>query len=179
MELPEQMARILQPHLVGSVSNDRAVLRDDKSGMTFQIAEMPKSARVIRIEKLQHLSGLADGRDLKRICDYLLVVASAGQDQVDAVFVEMKRTIGFDTLPREQLRRSGPLLEYLLSVCAVEFGRATEVRRRYVLVGEKLHKTFDKQPIRVTGAGASEEEYEGITIAILHGAGCRYQRMVN
>lgn len=103
MELPEQMARILQPHLVGSVSNDRAVLRDDKSGMTFQIAEMPKSARVIRIEKLQHLNGLADGGDLKRICDYLLVGARDDQDGVDVVLVEMKQS----TSSRFELRVLG------------------------------------------------------------------------
>ena len=47
--------------------------------------------------------------------------SQGGQDQ--AVFVELKKTLDEDqSRAMEQLRRSLPLLDYLLSVCRIHFG---------------------------------------------------------
>ncbi len=119
MDLPQQMAHILQSRLVKQVENGTVLLRDRQSNMTFEVTGMPHSAETVRIEKLGHLAGLADGGNLKRVCDYALFARSDSRANVDIVLLEMKKTIGNMPDGKEQLRRSKPILDYLLGVCAV------------------------------------------------------------
>ncbi len=108
---------------------------------------------------------------MKQVCDYLLVYALNGDNY--AVLIELKKTLSNDTSYREQLRRSLPFLEYLRSVCDIEYGNETDhsdVRVRYFCIGEKLSPKFDKQPVKVGPDRIFEpEEYGNITINTLVG----------
>lgn len=99
--------------------------------------------RIMAPKALNHLSSLK-GKCKKR-CDYLIVVQSDGTDYV--VFVEMKKTLneGNKANGMEQLRRSLPLWDYLLSVCKIECEIAPDVSVKYVLIAE-AEKTLDLGP---------------------------------
>ena len=136
--------------------------------VTVSAPSIPVAA--IRLSKSSHLPVLKDGA-WKRVCDYLLVYAFDGIEY--AVFVELKKTISDDNRPKEQLRRSLPFLEYLRSVCDIEFGNETahsNVRIRFFRIGEKLSPRFDKQFVKVgPDRILKREEYESITINTLIG----------
>ncbi len=131
--------------------------------VTVDTASVPVTA--VRLNKASHLSILKDG-SCKRVCDYLLIYALDGENS--AVFVELKKTLSDERKAKEKLRRSLPFLEYLRSVCAVEFGKETTNSRisiRYFRIGEKLSARLDKQSVRVgPNRVFRREEYENITI---------------
>ncbi len=127
-------------------------------------------------ERVGHSSGLRDGH-WKRVCDYLLVVEAG--ERLHAVFIELKktlkdipsRTVGHrarpDLKPRDQLRRSTPLLAYLRAVCEVESGDggAGSIATRYFIVAEKRSQKLDKQPVRTPPASrVGSEQFENLTI---------------
>ena len=113
--------------------------------MEVEVVALPPEVTVIAVEKLGSLSGLKGGEWLKR-CDYLLIFSHGGQEH--AVFVELKRTLDEDrSQAMEQLRRSLPLLHYLLSVCKIHFGGVTSrIGVRYLLIGERMKAHFDRRP---------------------------------
>ena len=91
----------------------------------------------IHLEKVGHVSGLRDGAPGRKICDYALLAESG--DGIHATLIELKSARNDEEEPREQLRRSLPVLEYLRSACDVE--RGTDGTRKmsveYALVFEK------------------------------------------
>ena len=130
------------------------------------------AATVVHLEKTSHLSALAEGRQSKwlRICDYLII-----DDQglaYDATLIELKKslTMGNRDQGFEQLRRSLPILEYLLSVCAVECGRSWQRKVKYVLIAEKYADRFDQRRTRPQPPDSHKELHEGVEVSVLVGA---------
>lgn len=75
--------------------------------------------------------------------------------------------------PRDQLRRSLPLLEYLRSVCGIEYERRLGeygIQMHYWIIFAKRTRTLDRQPVHVDPARRPRiEEYKGITIRTVVG----------
>lgn len=167
MALADQLAAILKQNLLklegegGSIS-----LQEESAEMCVRVAPLPVPAAVIRIDRAGHLPGLREGRPWTRICDYLLVFEIGNVSH--AVFVELKKTWTDKQRPKEQLRRSLPILEYLRSACRIEHRSASSespVTVSYLLVCEKGSTRLDKQPVRADPAARIREEtYEDITI---------------
>ncbi|MYG40220.1 MAG: hypothetical protein F4201_05320 [Nitrospira sp. SB0677_bin_15] len=81
------------------------------------------------------------------------------------MFIELKKTLGGNRHPKEQLRRSRPLLGYLLAVCRIESRETIPTpSMSYVLIGERINERLDKQPVKSRPGKIEEERYEGINI---------------
>ena len=132
--------------------------------MRVTVVGVPASVAAIRLERVGHASKL--GHPYKKICDYLLVIEH--EHSTHALFVELKKTWTTNLKPREQLRRSLPILEYLCSVCEVEHGtieRRARMSVTYAIVFERFNERLDKQRVRADPkARVSREEYEGIAV---------------
>ena len=166
MALAHQLAAILEENLLKLEGKGGSISLQEKSAeMCVKVAPLPAPAAAIRIDRARHLPGLRDG-PWKRICDYLLVCETGNVSH--AVFVELKKTGSDEQKPREQLRRSLPILEYLRSACRIEYGPASSespVTVSYLLVCEKGGMRLDKQPVRADPAARIHREaYENITI---------------
>ena len=83
------------------------------------------------------------------MCDYLLIVKSDRGSHV--IFIELKKTLTpkRKEVAKEQLRRSLPLLDYLLSVCKIEDSSIERARptTNYVIIAERL-KRIAKESVR-------------------------------
>ena len=152
MTLASGLVNVLKPdRLASAASGGDIVLRDGQSRMEVHIVDAPATATAVRLERIGHSSGLRDG-PWKRVCDYLLVVESG--ERTDAIFIELKKTLSEEIPPRDQLRRSAPLLEYLRAVCEVESGNgaAGSVSRRFFIVAERGGRRLDKQSVKTEPA---------------------------
>ena len=110
MDLVRQLAAILKEDLLEPTEESGGISLWERSArMRVEIVGLPWPRAVVRIERTGHLPGLRNG-PWKRICDYLLIF-EIGND-VHAVFVELKKTSTNEQRPKEQLRRSLPILEY-------------------------------------------------------------------
>ena len=137
---------------------------EEQPDMVVVVSGVPDPITTIQFtRKFGHLSILKTG-DWKKICDYLLIYQN--EDAHHAMFIELKKTLGGDHRPKEQLRRSRPLLEYLLAVCRIESREAIPTpMMSYVLIGERINERIDKQPVKRTSSGKiGEELHEEINI---------------
>ena len=161
------LTRLLQGKGRVSPSADGiVVLEESQAGMRVEISNPPETLVAINVEALGHLSNLNEG-EWNRICDYLLVAQY--DDEVFACLVELKTTLTNERDPREQLRRSLPIWEYLRSACEVECqssrGWPSSFVVSYSLVAAKRSPRLDKQPVRRLPSDWPEEElHENITI---------------
>lgn len=136
---------------------------ENRPDMIVVVSGVPTSLTTIQFaRKFGHLSVLKTG-DWKKICDYLLIYQNG--EAYHAMFIELKKTLGGNRHPKEQLRRSRPLLEYLLAVCRIESREAIPTpSMSYVLIGERINERLDKQPVKSRPGKIEEERYEGINI---------------
>ncbi len=139
--------------------------KNEEVDMTVEIVRAPDTVTTIRLDQVGHVSALT-GKGWQQICDYLLVAQS--DDRYHAIFVELKKTLRRETRPREQLRRSLPLLHYLLSAFNVDRGLmlpASEFVVNYFLIGQQWSLKWDKPRRRMERASIFEtEEYKSIWI---------------
>lgn len=164
VSLSDCLQKILKGNVLENVAsgNNGVKLKEPGAKMSVQITDIPPLITAIRLRKVSHLSCLKDGK-LKQICDYLLITQINGNDY--ALFVELKKTLTEENKPKEQLRRSLPLLDYLLSVCRVECGNAPKVLIKYAIIAEKFSERLDKQKTRVTPSKpVSKEKYKAINV---------------
>ncbi len=132
-------------------------LREKSANMRVKVVGLSESVTAIRLgstaRRLSHIGYLKDGTR-KKICDYLLLGKIGGEEH--AIFIELKKNLGSSGNPEEQLLRSLPLLEYLLSVCDVEKGRkATRPRICYALVFDDIRLL--KPSLRPNPSGMIDE----------------------
>ena len=164
------LKEILDPKALTPPAPDGHVKLRDRA-MEVQVVELPPDLTAIRMEKLGRLRGLRDGAWMQ-ICDYLLVFSQEGKNQ--AVFVELKKTLNGDrSKAMEQLRRSLPFLDYLLSVCEIHFAREPgETAVRYLLIGERVRSRFDRRPSVNPDPERNlvTQEYKNITISTFVGS---------
>lgn len=181
MDLIGQFSTILKKdRLEPAEEGGSVILREKSAKMRVEIVGVPRRRAVVRIERTGHLPGLRDG-PWKRICDYLLIFET-GND-VHAVLVELKKTFRKDDdEPKEQLRRSLPILEYLRTACRIQHGSAlneSPVTVSYVLICEKRSMRLDKQPVRSDPAArVHEETYKDITIRTFIGTSVPLRALV-
>lgn len=161
MAINSVLERVLKEDVVETPSGDNTITlreRNDNVNMKVKVVELSEPVTAIRMNKLSHLSALREKSDWNKICDYLLIVKSDGG--IHAVFIELKKDLAQKKKASEQLRRSPPLLEYLLSVCKIEDNRIniTRLNTNYFIIGEKLGKRIAKQSPRVDRNKMIEKE---------------------
>ena len=192
MALISQLSTILREKFIQHRRAPRGsvTLQDSQSDMEVKLIRVPMpflaipmSSEPIRGKRTNldpsHLPALQDRGDLKKICDYLLIGQSDDSDY--AIFVELKKTLrAEEERPKEQLRRSLPILDYLLSVCAVEHGSGEHnLTIRYILIAEQSIDTLNKQ--RVQGEEAEkvqEETYKSAQITTFVGTSMNFATLV-
>lgn len=173
MPLHSQLEKVLKEDRLSTTSdtsNNLITLMEKQASMKVGVTQVPTTTATIIMSKISHLPALKDG-PWKKICDYLLIYQN--EEAFHAIFIELKKTLieekktpDGDDRPKEQLRRSRPLLEYLLAVCSVESREAIPPpSMSYVLISERINEKFDKQRVKRTASGKIDEEsYEGINI---------------
>ena len=172
MTLNTQMEGALDERIIraSAITGSSVTLREKSAKMRVRLVGLSDPFTAIRMGsgkgKLSHSPSLKDGPG-KKICDYLLIAQIDGADH--AVFVELKKSLGSKGDPEEQLLRSRPLMDYLLSVCDVEEGRSvSRPTVSYVIVYERIR--LDKSPIRPDTTGKIDEiRYKSIDIKRFQG----------
>lgn len=170
MGLARELAGVLKPAVLLSSESDEVELEDGQSGMKVRLLGLPARFIVVHLETVGHSGHLRDrGAEhrghLRRACDYLLVVES--DDDVHLILIELKETLR-DDKPKDQLRRSIPLRDYLRSVCRVEYEQAQDAYQtsvHYCIVCEKISKKLDKRRVRAAPEQVVRaENYKDITV---------------
>ena len=159
------LRQIVKEDKLSLPTNDGSVVLREKDVMKVDLSDLTSDAVAVRLDRMGKLSGLRDDRWQQSLCDYLIV--NRVGDQVCVLFVELKRALHQDDRVRafEQLRRSLPLLKYLCTACAIQFGSDdNRLCVRYVLVAEKGNTSFDKQGVRPRRS-LQPVQHEDITIA--------------
>ena len=165
--LADQIGPIMKDTALVPVRNGSVELHEPNV-MKVVVEGVPVGARVINMRKIGSLKGIRDGV-WKRICDYLVIWGTGDGDE--AVFVELKKTLA-DARGREQLLRSLPYLDYLRSLCRIEYGPGMSPARlptRYVLIGKRTSEHLAKQRVS-RGHSLPDASHEGITIRQLVGS---------
>ena len=165
------LTRILRPeHLAGEpTQEDEITLRECQAKMSVKITDVSSSYTTIRLTG--YLSALESGPGCgwNQICDYMLIDDLG--DKCHVVLVELKKTLNDDRNKAfEQLRRSLPMADYLLSVCGVELRTSWQCTVSYVLIAEKQANRFDKQRVRLQPGLRKREPYDGIEVSVFVGA---------
>lgn len=138
-------------------------LRERKANMTTKVVGLSPRTTSFRLEKVGHLGALAQdtGLDIKKVCDYA-IIEDLGTE-CETTLVEMKKTLRDSQDAFEQLRRSKPIVDYLLSVCSVELERTWEHTIKYVLVAEKEMERLAKRRTRDL---SHEERHRDIQVTV-------------
>ena len=169
MAINSVLESVLIEDVVETPSKDKTITLQEKNrnvDMEVKVVALSAPVTAIRMNRLSHLSVLQKKGDLKKICDYLLVVESA--DEIHAVFIELKKSLAQKGRASEQLRRSPPLLAYLLSVCKIENSNIDTMRlnTNYFIIGEKSDERLDKGSVRIDpNRMIAKEQYKEIEIA--------------
>ena len=162
-----QLEAILKPELLQGLETDDSFILEERQrnqeDTRVELIGVSPPFLAVRMNRLNHLSALKPVKERwNQICDYLLIGQSNGRSY--AVFVELKTTLGekTETKGKEQLLRSLPILEYLLSVCAAEYGSSerSNLTVRYALIARKEHsRIYKRQPQR-----GRQETYKSIRV---------------
>lgn len=172
MALTDDLTTILRREHLKCPRDGSVELREKYRGrpdMRVQVVGVSVPVAQVRVEKVGHLPGLQEGvRGLRQICDYALLAEANGE--IHAVLIELKPSRNNDDEPREQLRRSLPVLEYLRSACDVE--RGTGMTRKmsvgYVLIFQRENPVaLDKQTVRTEAL--TTEQYRNIAVSTFVG----------
>lgn len=170
-DLKRCLTRILRSDLLEDepTQEGEITLRERQANMKITITGVSSTITTIRLNRTGHLSALAsDGSGgWNRICDYLLIDDLG--DECRVILVELKKTLQDRNKAFEQLRRSLPMADYLLSVCGVELRASWSRIVSYVLIAEKKANRFDKQPVRHRPEPRKPESYDGIEVSVFVG----------
>ncbi len=169
MAINSVLERVLKEDVVETPSEDEIITLQEKDQnvyMEVKVVELSAPVTAIRMNKISHLSALKETGGWKKMCDYLLIVKSDGG--IHAVFIELKKSLAQKKRASEQLRRSPPFLEYLLSVCKIEDNRIdiTRLNTNYFIIGKKSDERIAKQLVKTDPNKMIEkEQYKKIEIA--------------
>jgi len=153
------------------IVNNMATLKEIKQTPVHIVDIDNRSAILVRFGRsVGQLPALRE--EYSKICDYMLLTLS--KNALHVVFIELKRTMRAEDKPYEQLLRSRPLLDYFLSVHAVEYGRkmkpVLKPRIRYILIYQKLSERLDKQSVRPVLLQRKSRKYKSIIVRQLLGS---------
>lgn len=145
--------------------------------MEVTVTDLAPSATIIALSKTSHLSVLQQtaGADWNKICDYLLI--HEGDGKCRATLVELKSTLQRKSEALEQLRRSLPMVRYLLSVCSIEADADWDPTVAYALIAERQTNRIDKQPTRPRVGRLDRERHGQIDVDIFVGTAVRAQHL--
>ena len=168
MAINSVLERVLEENILETPSGDNTItLREKKPDVNMKVKVIELSAPVtaIRMNKLSHLSALREKGNLRKICDYLLIVKEDGG--IHAVFIELKKSLAQRRKASEQLRRSQPFLEYLLSVCKIEDNSIdiTRLNTNFFIIGESNERLAKQSPRIDRNKMIEKEKREKIKIA--------------
>ena len=169
MALAAGLKQILKPEVVERATDQDAIELWEKKpevNMRVRVVGLPAEFIAIRTDCIGHVSKIREGPK-KQICDYLVLTESG--DRIHAIFVELKKTKKSDDKPREQLRRSLPILKYLRSVWEIESETLLSehgiISVHYSILFEQTSQRLAKQPVRADPARRVDtEEYKGLKI---------------
>ena len=169
-DLKRCLTRILRSDLLEDepTQEGEITLMECQAKMSVKITGVSSSYTTIRLTG--HLSALESGPGCgwNQICDYMLIDDLG--DKCHVVLVELKKTLNDDRNKAfEQLRRSLPMADYLLSVCGVELRASWSRIVSYALIAEKQANRFDKQPVRPRPGLRKREPYDGIEVSVFVG----------
>ena len=154
-------------------------LRERQAQMSVEITADGMRLIALNLDKIGHLSAMREGLGLDRICDFL-VVGRIGETS-HAVFIELKKTFRPSDDSTEQLRRSLPILKYLVSV--VEVAREENLVGldvRYALICERISDRLDKQRVKVKKNGLIESEnWKSITVNKFLGSRLNFRDLIS
>ena len=164
------LTRILRSDLLADepTQEGEVTLRECQAKMSVKITGVSSSYTTIRLTG--HLSALKSGPGCgwNQICDYLLIDDLG--DECRVILIELKKTLQDRNKAFEQLRRSLPMADYLLSVCGVELRASWPCTVSYVLIAEKQTNRLDKQRVRPRPGLPDPEPYDGIEVSVFVGA---------
>lgn len=172
-DLKRCLTRILRSDLLENepTQEGEITLQERQAEMGVTITGVSSTITTIRLNRTGHLSALtSDGSGgWNQICDYLLIDDQG--DECHVILVELKRTLQDRNKAFEQLRRSLPMADYLLSVCGVELRASWPRTVSYVLIAEKRTNRLDKQHVRPQPGLRDREscDYDGIEISVFVG----------
>ena len=172
-DLKRCLTRILHSKLLAGepTQEGEVTLREHKANMKITLTGVSSTITTIRLSRTGHLSALASGGSggWNQICDYLLI-DDVG-DKCHVILIELKKTLQEDTHKAfEQLRRSLPMADYLLSVCGVELRTSWLRTVSYVLIAEEQANRLDKQSVRPRPGLRKREPHKGIEVSVFVGA---------
>ena len=164
MSLNLMLEKVLKEDALKKGNGD-LTLREHQAKMRVQVIGALVPVTAIRLNKFSHFSALKSDNSRTKKCDYLLIVELDGI--IHAIFIELKKTLTQEEEPKEQLRRSRPFLDYLISVCEIENELFLEPKPiiKYVIIAEKFSERLDKQRVNVKPSSIPTEQYRGIDIS--------------
>ena len=161
--LGEDLRAVLEDGFVEQPDDHNVTMKDKDSEMEVEVRNVPRDTVVVSLSNTNQISSLKAPANW--ICDYV-VITQEGDNRCHAKLVELKNTLrdGNERKAFEQLRRSQPLVPYLLDVCRVESGTEWEATVTHCVIA-KRESRLDKQPIR-PHAGPQIESYREINVAV-------------
>ena len=182
-DLKRCLKRILRSKLLADepTQEGEITLRECQAKMKVTITGVSSTITTIHLGnrrgRLGHLSSAlaSDGSGgWNQICDYLLIDDLG--DKCHVILVELKKTLNGSYKAFEQLRRSLPVADYLLSVCGVELRTSRPRTVSYVLIAEKQAaekrtNRLDKPPVRPRPRLRDRGSYDhhGIKVSVFVG----------
>lgn len=170
-DLKRCLTRILRSKLLADepTQEGEITLRERQANMKITLTGVSSTITTIRLSRTGHLSALAsDGSGgWNQICDYLLIDDLG--DKCHVILVELKKTLQDRNKAFEQLRRSLPMADYLLSVCGVELRTSWPRTVSYILIAEKQANRLDKQRVRPQPGLRKRESCDGIEVSVFVG----------
>ena len=181
----EALRRILKAEALEEFADGKVVLTDrqaphgiERQSVTLLAGDTDLVA--VRMDKFSHPSMLEGGW---RKCDYAVFLEQQGQ--TEAVLIELKRSKANDSLSREQLRQSVPLVDYLATAAGVESSKDSDPADRvklnvhYVVLYQRDGLLLDKQATHAAAVQAAGRlEYRGLTIRWRIGGSARLEELV-
>lgn len=143
--------------LVKASEDGKITLHERQARMWVQVDSGQTRMVALNMSKIGHLSAICEHRELRKVCDYFLIARIHRTCYI--VLIELKKTLGSSNSFREQLRRSLPIVKYLVSVVEIEYEQnITELEICYASIFERISRRFDKQPLRVSKQSLLDSE---------------------
>lgn len=119
--------------------------KTDNVDMTVTITDLWEDSVVLNMEHVAHLGCVRDGKWHQK-CDFLIFATTNRKSTV--ILLELKQTVGEGKKPYEQLLRTRPIVDYLVSMASTDTPSASAIRFHHVLVGAKASDRLDKQRVK-------------------------------
>lgn len=165
--------------LVKASEDGKIALHERQAQMRVKVASDQTRIVALNMSKIGHLSAMCEHRGLRSVCDYCLIGRTHRTCHI--VLIELKKTLGSSNSFREQLRRSLPIVKYLVSVLEIEYEQdITELEISYASIFERISRRFDKQHLKVPKQSLLEsEDWKSIKIRKFLGSRLYFEDLIS